>query len=138
MARPRATGRGSPEAVEKRRAARALNTIVARTAGAARVLDGRTEERRRRLLAELKEGRRGTPLKPIDVVTHASELFDLGESLASLRRQGVKPLAVPPTPEIVEAAKRVQSAYGLHRDAFKLIGVDIDAPPPPGRGKGGS
>lgn len=127
MARARAKGRGSPEAVEKRRAARALNTIFAEGQGASRGLDGRTEKRRRRLIAELKDGRRGKPLKPIDVLTHASELLELGETLPSLRKQGVKPIASPATVELRDAALRVQSAYGLHPDVFELIGVQLDA-----------
>jgi hypothetical protein len=125
MARARAKGRGSPEAVEKRRAARALNTIFAEERGAPRGLDGRTEKRRRRLIAELKEGRRGAPLKPIDVLTHASELLELGETLASLRKQGVRPIAAPASDELREAARRVQSAYALHPDAFVLIGIEL-------------
>lgn len=125
MARARAKGRGSPEAVEKRRAARALNTIFARASGEGGGLDGRTEKRRRRLILELKEGRRGKPLKPIDVLTHASELFDLGETLASLKKAGVKPIAAPATPEMIEAARRVQAAYEMHPDVFKLIGLEI-------------
>lgn len=125
MARARAKGRGSPEAVEKRRSARALNTLFAQRQGAGG-LDGRTEKRRRRLIQELKEGRRGKPLKPIDVLTHAAELFELGETLASLKKHGVRSLSAPDTPELREAAQRVRAAYGIPGDAFKLIGLDID------------
>ncbi len=132
MGRPRAKGRGSAEAVEKRRAARALNTLFSRDAGAGPLLDGRTEKRRRRLVGELKEGRRGKALSPIDVLTHVSELFDLGETLASLKRQGVKPVAAPRTAEMIEAARRVQTAYGMHPDAFKLIGLEIERVVAPG------
>lgn len=125
MARARAKGRGSPEAVEKRRSARALNTMFAQGQGGGG-LDGRTEKRRRRLIQELKEGRGGKPLKPIDVLTHAAELFDLGETLTSLKKHGVRPMTAPDTPELREAARRVQAAYGIPDDAFKLIGLDID------------
>lgn len=128
-ARTRAKGRGSPEAVEKRRAARALNTIFASEQGAARGLDGRTEKRRRRLIAELKDGRRGRPLKPIDVLTHAHELFALGETLSSLKKQGVRPIQAPDTPAMREAARRVQAAYDLHPDAFALIGLSLASEP---------
>jgi hypothetical protein len=131
----KATGRGSPEAVAKRRAARALNTIFAKEHGAAGGgLDGRTEKRRKRLIKELVEGRRGRPLKPIDVLTHASELLELGETLASLKKQGVKPIAAPRTPEMIEAAARVREAYSMSPEVFELIGLDIRSAG--GRGKG--
>lgn len=136
MARARAKGRGSPEAVEKRRSARALNTIFAQGQGGGG-LDGRTEKRRRRLIQELKEGRRGQPLKPIDVLTHACELFELGETLASLRKHGVKPVPAPDTPELRDAARRVQVAYGMPVDAFKLIGLEME-PLEDGAGEGGA
>ncbi|MBX7197136.1 MAG: hypothetical protein K1X94_34120, partial [Sandaracinaceae bacterium] len=76
-------GRGSQEAVEKRRAARALHGAFARAAGAGALADGRAERRRQRLLKELKDGRRGQPLPPIDVLTHAAELLSLGETMSS-------------------------------------------------------
>ena len=63
-------GRGSPEAVEKRRSARALNALFSAASGG---LDGRTERRRKRLLAELKDGRGGEALSAIEVLTHAAE-----------------------------------------------------------------
>ncbi|UJR78665.1 hypothetical protein [Sandaracinus amylolyticus] len=126
MARARSKGRGSPEAVEKRRSARALNTIFAQGQSGTGGLDGRTEKRRRRLIQELKEGRRGQPLKPIDVLTHASELFELGETLASLKKHGVKPIVAPDTAEVREAARRVQVAYAMPVDVFKLIGLEME------------
>lgn len=136
MTRPRAKGRGSPEAVEKRRAARALNTIYARASGAPGPRDGRTEKRRRRLIQELKDGRRGKPLKPIDVLTHASELFELGETLASLKKQGVRPIAAPNTAEMIEAARRVMAAYGMkHPEVFTLIGLELPGAAPAKKGR---
>ena len=123
---PKAGGRGSPEAVEKRRAARALNTLVSKARGGT-PLDGRTEKRRRRLLAELKNGRRGKPLSAIDTLTHAGELLALGETLATLRKQGVKGIAVEATPELLAVAQRVRDAYSLPDEVFELIGVQLPA-----------
>jgi hypothetical protein len=118
-------GRGSPEATEKRRAARALNAEFTRAAGSAGLLDGRAERRRQRLIKELKDGRRGTPLPPIDVLTHAAELLALGETLASLEKQGVRARKVTSSPELIAAARRVQAAYEMPREVFALIGLDL-------------
>jgi len=124
---PRETsgGRGSPEAVEKRRAARRLNTLITGGARATAHLDGRTEKRRKRLIRELKEGRRGVALKPIDVVTHVNELMELGETLRSIKRQGVKARKLDLTPDIIATAERTQAAYGFDPDAWKMLGIDL-------------
>ena len=122
-------GRGSPEAVEKRRAARALNAPFDKAAGGA-LADGRAERRRQRLIRELKDGRRGKPLPPIDVLTHAAELLALGETLASLDRAGIKPRKIAAGPELLAAARRVQVAYDMPREVFGLLGLDLA----PGRG----
>ena len=66
-------GRGSAEAIEKRRAARQLNSLFSGESKRSKGLDGRTEKRRQRLLKELKEGRRGKPLKAIETVAHIRE-----------------------------------------------------------------
>ncbi|HEY8429496.1 MAG TPA: hypothetical protein VIL20_14020, partial [Sandaracinaceae bacterium] len=68
------TRRGSPEAIAKRRAARALNTLFekGRTETA---MDGRTLKRKRRLMQELKEGKRGETLKAHEVLGHVTELL---------------------------------------------------------------
>jgi hypothetical protein len=117
-------GRGSPEAVEKRRAARALNAAFDKAAGGA-LADGRAERRRQRLIRELKDGRRGKPLPPIDVLTHAAELLALGETLASLDRAGIKPRKIAASPELLAAARRVQVAYDMPREVFGLLGLDL-------------
>src|SRR5512146_414104 len=61
--------RGSPEAIEKRRVARVFNDVLGGRLASAHKLDGRTEKRRQRLLAELEAGKaRGSrELKPLDV-----------------------------------------------------------------------
>lgn len=126
-ARKVATGRGSPEAVEKRRTARQLNTLLMGGADRGDKLDGRTEKRRQRLIKELKDGRGGRPLKPIDFVSHVNELIDIGESVGSLKKQGVKPRKIEATPDVVDVAKRTQAAYGFHPDAWRFLGLDVAA-----------
>src|SRR6476620_5391427 len=79
--------RGSPEAIEKRRAARMFNDVLGGNAAGGR-LDGRTEKRRQRLLQELESGlaRGSRELKPLDVLSRVQELLELGEPLASIRK----------------------------------------------------
>jgi hypothetical protein len=120
-------GRGSKQAVEKRRAARALNAVVDALGGGVE-LDGRTERRKRRLVKELVSGRRGAPLKAIDFVAHASELMALGESPASLRRLGVKSRKMPLDPALLTAVERTQAAYGFDVRAWKMLGVKAPGP----------
>lgn len=118
-------GRGSPEATEKRRVARALNAIVARSGGGPIGLDGRTEKRRQRLVRELKDGRRGTPLSAIDVLTHAGELLSLGETIETLEKQGVEPRRTAPSAELRELCERVREAYDLPGEAFHFLGLSL-------------
>lgn len=123
-------GRGSKEAVAKRRAARHLNAILTGSTKAGDKIDGRTEKRRRRLIKELKEGRRGRPLKPVDFVTHVNELLELGETVASLKKQGVKPRRTEQTPEVAAVVKQTQDAYNFRPDAWRMLGVRMEAPAP--------
>src|SRR5262245_24440308 len=84
--------RGSPEAVEKRRAARAFNQALRGGGAGAPAVDGRTERRRKRLLKELAAGTaRRRELKPIDILCRVQELLALGEPLASLRKACPRP-----------------------------------------------
>jgi len=122
-----ATGRGSKEAIEKRRAARQLNALAAGGTNGRAKVDGRTEKRRRRLIAELKEGRDGEPLKPIDVVTHVDELLRLGESLPSIKKQGVRPRKTDLDDDVRETVRRTQEAYGFRTDAWKMLGLYVGA-----------
>lgn len=124
--RKAASGRGSPEAVEKRRAARQLNSLLLGTAKSVVELDGRTAKRRERLIQELKEGRGGEPLKPIDRLSHVNELLGIGETFASLRKLGIKPSKATLTPEVVETAERVQAANPEIRPAaWKILGIEM-------------
>lgn len=126
MARAKKTDnrRGSPEAVAKRRAARALNQLF----DGLRVgrLDGRTEKRRLRLLKELKTGRRGSPLAPTEIVSHASELLRLGETLSTIRKNGVLKPSFEPTPAAIAVAREVQQLNAYEPKAWKLLGIDLE------------
>jgi hypothetical protein len=128
-------GRGSSEAIEKRRVARQLNALFGAAGGQNGKLDGRTEKRRRRLLNELKEGRRGEPLKPIEIITHANELLELGETLSSIRKNGVRSIKNESafSVEQLEAVQRTQTAYAFRPEVWKLLGVDIARAPDEGR-----
>ena len=96
-------GRGSKEAVQKRRAARNLNTLLTGGSKVSNKLDGRTEKRRQRLVGELKNGRAGKALKPIDFAQHVHELLEMGETISSLKKQGVKQRKVELTPDVAAA-----------------------------------
>lgn len=120
-----ATGRGSKEAIEKRRVARHLNTLLAGKTSRPK-LDGRTEKRRQRLLKELKDGKRGKPIKPIEVVQHVDELLKMGESISSLRRAGIKPRRTALNDEIAETVANAQKVYGFARESWRMLGLDVD------------
>lgn len=121
------SGRGSAEAIEKRRVARQLNALFGPSGAENGKLDGRTEKRRQRLLKELKEGRRGEPLKPIELVSHADELLSLGETLASIRKNGVRSAKLDGafSTDQLDAVQRTQAAYGFRPEVWKLLGVNL-------------
>ncbi len=123
------SGRGSPEVVEKRRAARAFNEALLGGAGAP-LVDGRTERRRRRLLEELSQGTvRGgkRELKPIEVLSRVQELLELGEPLSSIRKACPRPRPIEATPEIVEGIRRIHEAYTFPAAAYTFVGLDAAA-----------
>jgi hypothetical protein len=136
---PPANRRGSPEAIAKRRAARAFNDLL--DPSGREGLDGRTEKRRKRLLAELEAGKTrgsGRPLKPIDVLGHVTELFELGETAATLRKVFRPRPAPTPDPKLLEALASLHKAYGFPKDAYGFLGIPeellkragIGRPPP--------
>ncbi|MFO0695656.1 MAG: hypothetical protein U0230_18990 [Polyangiales bacterium] len=132
-------GRGSAEAIQKRRAARHLNTILLGGGSAESKLDGRTEKRRKRLLKELTDGKSGQPLKPIDVVSHVDELLGLGETMASIKKAGVKARKTAATPDVVDAVRKAQDAYSFRSEAWKMLGLSLEeltAPAAPKAGRG--
>lgn len=118
--------RGSPEAIEKRRAARRLNRLLTEGTVGASPADGRTARRRARLLRELEEGTRDPRggLKPIEVLQRAHDLLELGETLTALR----KVIRVPPRPPVdpEEAAsllREIHAAYGFRGEAYEFLGL---------------
>lgn len=117
--------RGSAEAIAKRRAARALNDILDPSPAPQ---DGRTENRRKRLIAELKSGKTrgsGKPLKPIDVLFHVTELFELGETPTSLNK--VRPRPAPaPDAKLLGALASVHKAYGFPKEAYAFLSIPED------------
>jgi hypothetical protein len=122
------TRRASPEAVEKRRAARMFNQALLGDTRPAR--DGRTERRRKRLLKELADGvARGgkRELKPIDVLSRVQELLVLGEPLASIRKACPRPRPVEITEEIVEGLRRIHRAYTFPVEAYAFVGLAEEA-----------
>lgn len=118
--------RAAPDVVDKRRAARRFNALLeggARPSG----LDGRTEKRRQRMLAELREGVvRATrrPLKPIDVLQRVQALLDLGETATTIRRAARPARAVPATAELVEGLRSLHDAYAFDAAAYAFVGLD--------------
>jgi hypothetical protein len=127
VARKSSGGRGSAEAIEKRRVARQLNTLFGGANNAPGKLDGRTEKRRQRLLKELKDGRAGQPLKPIEIIAHANELLEMGETLTAIRKNGVKTpkLDFDGSNEKVDTVLRAQEAYGFRPEVWRLLGIDL-------------
>ena len=120
--------RGSPEAIEKRRAARMFNDVLGGRGLGAQKLDGRTEKRRQRLLRELEAGtaRGARELKPLDVLQHVQELLTLGEPLANIRKVAkVRKLAALPE-TIVDVVQRLHKAYGFRPEAYRFVGINDD------------
>jgi hypothetical protein len=116
-------GRGSPEAIEKRRVARRLNAILSKET-VVTTLDGRSARKRDRILAELKDKQ----LKPVEVLIRVTDLLAMGETVASIKKAGVRPvkssLSVD-TDEVRGLIEQVQEAYAFPREAWKFIGVKL-------------
>ena len=123
----KASRRGSPEAIEKRRAARALNAIFVGRQEGPQGLDGRTEKRRKRLVAELKEGKsaKGEALQPVEQLQHVNDLMEIGETVATLRKQGVRfpRTRVPELKGADDLIAQVQEAYSFRDEAWRILGV---------------
>ncbi|NUP14487.1 MAG: hypothetical protein HOW73_51310 [Polyangiaceae bacterium] len=119
--------RGSPDVVRKRRAARHFNELLAEVGGGGSKLDGRTEKRRQRMLAELREGKargNGKALKPIDILVRVDALLALGEPLASIKKAAKPPRPVPATPDVVDGVKRLHAAYRFRPEVYAFVGID--------------
>ncbi|MEZ4302168.1 MAG: hypothetical protein R3B70_44990 [Polyangiaceae bacterium] len=119
--------RASPEAVAKRRAARAFNEVL--LGSGPREGDGRTERRRRRLLRELAKGvtASGQELKPIDVLLHVQALLELGETVESLRKARPAAEVVPVTDALVEGVRKLHAAYAFAPEVYRFVGIDDEA-----------
>jgi hypothetical protein len=120
--------RGSPEAIEKRRAARLFNDVLGGRGQGAHKLDGRTEKRRQRLLRELEAGtaRGSRELKPLDVLQHVQELMELGEPLSSIRKVAKVRKSGVDAESMVEVVQRLHKAYNFRPEAYRFVGVGDD------------
>ncbi|MCL2447324.1 MAG: hypothetical protein FWD17_00100 [Polyangiaceae bacterium] len=120
--------RGSPEAIEKRRAARLFNDVLGGRGAGAHKRDGRTEKRRQRLMRELESGKvRGArELKPLDVLVRVHELMELGEPLRSIRRVAKVRKAAVPAEEMIDVVSRLHKAYGFRPECYRFVGVGED------------
>ncbi len=119
-------GAGDPDVVKRRNLVRQLNRMLEEGSSARKKLDGRSEKRRKRLIEELKKGKKGKPLKPVDRVAHVHELLELGETLTSLRKQGVKFTRPQWTEETLAFAERVQAELGYRPEAWRILGLVFD------------
>jgi hypothetical protein len=117
--------RGSPEAIEKRRAARMFNDVLGGRGSGPQKLDGRTEKRRQRLLKELEEGaaRGARELKPLDVLQRVQELMDLGETVSAIRKVAKVKKSSLPEDSIVDVVHRLHVAYGFRPEAYRFVGI---------------
>jgi hypothetical protein len=120
--------RGSPEAIEKRKAARIFNDVLGGRGASAHKLDGRTEKRRQRLLRELENGKaRGTrELKPLDVLLRVNELMELGEPLSSIRKVAKVRKNTAPPESVVEIVGRLHKAYNFRPETYRFVGIGED------------
>ncbi len=124
-ARQGVDGRASPEAVEKRRAARLFNEALLGRGPHGGALDGRTERRRKRLLRELGAAAAGKlDLKPIDVLARVQALLAIGEPVESLRKAYPPRRPVEVTDVVVEGVRRIHQAYGFPTEAYRFVGLE--------------
>jgi hypothetical protein len=119
--------RGSPEAIEKPRAARFFNDVLGGRGAAGQQLDGRTQKRRQRLLRELETGKaRGTrDLKPLDVLLRVQELLELGEGVSALRKV-IKVKKIGLGEDVPLAISRLHKAYNFRPEVYRFVGIGED------------
>jgi hypothetical protein len=124
--------RGSPEAIEKRRAARFFNDVIGGRKLAGAKLDGRTEKRRQRLLRELENGvaRGSRELKPLDVLQRVQELIDLGEPISAIRKIAKVSKSARKSgamdDAMIDVVKRLHEAYNFRPETYRFVGIDED------------
>jgi hypothetical protein len=121
------SGRGSPEAIAKRRVARKLNALF--VGGGEAPVDGRTAKRRQRLLTELDKGTaKSGKLKPIEVLQRVNELLEMGETTGAIRKvvhtRRVKHIAPDAAAGIL---REIHSAYSFRPASYRFLGLPHDA-----------
>jgi hypothetical protein len=128
VAQKPANRRGSPEAIEKRRAARFFNDVLGGRRTGDGKLDGRTEKRRQRLLKELENGlaRGSRELKPLDVLQRVQELIELGEPLSAIRKIAKVRKTNVEADSIVEVVGRLHHAYHFRPETYRFVGIGED------------
>jgi len=122
-------GRGSPEAIQKRRVARKLNRFLTMQSGGA-ALDGRTEKRRQRILVELEKDTRkgGGGLKPIELLQRVNALLEMGERASSIRKAVRSKVFRHLTPaQAAEMIRELQAAYDYRPETYRLVGLPHEA-----------
>jgi len=127
-AKPAPNRRGSPEAIEKRRAARMFNDVLGGRGNASSKLDGRTEKRRQRLLRELEAGtaRGSRELKPLDILQRVQELLELGEPLSAIRKVSKVRKSQLSADAVVDVVERLHKAYGFRPEVYRFVGIGDD------------
>ena len=83
------------------------------------------DEQDQGLLEELKKGKKGKPLKAIEVLSHTHELLELGETITSIKKTGAKPVKADLNAEDMEIVEATQKEYGFREDAWKMLGVSL-------------
>jgi hypothetical protein len=123
-----ANRRGSPEAIEKRRAGRFFNDVLGGRRSADAKLDGRTEKRRQRLLRELENGtaRGSRQLKPLDVLQRVQELLELGEPISAIRKIAKVRKTNVESGSMVEVVGRLHHAYHFRPETYRFVGIGED------------
>jgi hypothetical protein len=110
--------RGSPEAVEKRRVARAFNTLLLRRAS-------RANSRGRKLLNSLDK-----PRKPFQLLQSIEELLELGylrgDIRAALPISNTVTMPKVENPVMVTFLRKIHNLYGFRRETYLLAGFSKD------------
>jgi len=66
---------------------------------------------------------RPEPRKPVDVLSHVSELLALGENAANIRKVCRPRPAPAPDARLIELLGRLHRAYGFPKEAYAFLGI---------------